>query len=234
MTDQIVRRFEQPERAAGYDDRVRKIIPGYDILHQIVHVVLSAELPAEASVLVVGAGTGQELLQMSQAHSGWRFTAIEPAKPMADIAQEKLKRAGTADRVTWHAGTLEDFPGEDLFDAATLLMVLHLVSEEDQYPLLTSLSERLNPGAPFILADIFGDPTTTRYKRMNTLTKAWAEKAGLDSKALEEVFGSAPRDDFHVFTEERLKGWLKGAGFIDVQRIYQALRVGAWLARTNR
>ena len=86
MTTPSLGRFEHPERAALYDDRVRKIIPGYDILHQLTDVILSAELPEEASLLIIGAGTGQELLQLSQAHPGWRFTAIEPAQPMAAIA----------------------------------------------------------------------------------------------------------------------------------------------------
>ena len=227
-------RFDHPERAAAYDERIGKILPGYDVLHRMVDVILSAELPEEASLLIVGAGTGHELVLLAQKHPGWRFTAVEPAAPMIAIAKEKLAMAGTSDHVAWHASTMNDFAGEEHFDAATLMMVLHLVPEENQYTLVTDLSDRLNPGSPLVLADIFGDPTTTRYKKADALTKAWAVASGLDQKWIDDVFPPAPRADFHAFTEERLKGWLKEAGFIDVQRFYQAFRVGAWIARANR
>jgi tRNA (cmo5U34)-methyltransferase len=227
-------RFENAERAAAYDERIRKTIPGYDVLHQMMDVMLSAQLSDEASVLVVGAGTGQELLTLSQAHPGWRFTAIEPAKPMIEIATEKLTRTGAADRVTWFEGNAEDFPGDDVYDAVTMMMVLHFIPEENQYALLQDLADRLNPGAALVMADIFGDPETTRYKRMEAFTQAFAVRSGLDPKSVEDVFRPFPRADFYAFTEERLKGWLREAGFIDVQRFYQAFRVGAWIARTNR
>ena len=171
---------------------------------------------------------------LAQAHPGWRFTAIDPSLPMVEIAKEKLAKAGAADRVSWYEGSAEDFPGEDPYDAATMLMVLHLIPEEDQYALLQSLADRLNPGAPLLLADLFGDPTTSRYKRMTGFTKGFAVASGLDAKGVEDVFSPAPRADMNVFTEERLKGWLRDAGFIDVQRFYQAFRIAAWLGRTNR
>ncbi len=220
-------------RAAAYDDRIRKMIPGYETLHRLAEVVLSEELADDASVLVVGAGTGQELLQLAAAHPAWRFQAVEPSEAMAALAQEKLARAGAADRVAWHLGTLEDLPDGPAFDAATMLLALHFVPRYDKGGQLSMIAERLNAGAPLVLADSFGDPTTTRFKRLETLLKAWATAMGADATSIAEAFNPA-RTDLHRVPEEQIKALLREAGFIDIQRIYQALYIGAWLARTPR
>ena len=62
-------------RSSRYDQKIRASIPGYEALHAMVDDFLSPALPETARVLVVGAGTGMELLSLGAAHPGWRFTA---------------------------------------------------------------------------------------------------------------------------------------------------------------
>ena len=63
------------ERAAGYDDRIRRVAPGYEALQAALPSVMGTPAP-DARVLVVGAGTGAEILAMARARPDWRFTAI--------------------------------------------------------------------------------------------------------------------------------------------------------------
>src|SRR5579864_4851608 len=87
------------ERAKTYDDRVRKHIPGYEILHGLSETLLAGELPENASVLVVGAGTGFEILDWAPKHPGWTFLGADTAPAMIAIAQGRIDQAGLSDRV---------------------------------------------------------------------------------------------------------------------------------------
>ena len=207
------------------------MIPGYDLLHRLAGTILAAELGEKASVLVVGAGTGMEIVEWGRSHPGWRFTGVDPSAPMLAQAQEKVEKAGLSGRVTLKAGTLEQLPEDEDFDAAALLLVLHFVPDNgEKADLLCSIAERLKPGAPFLLATRFGDPESTRFKKMLAFSKAWTLAQGMDSEEAEKRFSPA-RTDLHDVPEERVKILLREAGLIDVQRFYQGFLIGAWLAR---
>jgi tRNA (cmo5U34)-methyltransferase len=55
--------------AAAYDERFAKLAPMQDALHLVTQLAL-AELPADARVLCVGAGTGAELVHLAGALPG--------------------------------------------------------------------------------------------------------------------------------------------------------------------
>jgi tRNA (cmo5U34)-methyltransferase len=222
------------ERAQGYDERIRRHIPGYEILHDLSETILAAELPPQASLLVVGAGTGMEILDWAPKHTGWRFVGVDPSEAMVAVARRKLAAASLTDRAQLIAGTVEALPEKESFDAATLLLVLHFLPDQgEKEELLGAIAGRLKPGAPLLFASLFGDPESARYKRLVSLTKSWAIARGMDPQKAEELCDPA-RKDLHVVPEERIKILLRHAGFIDVQRIYQAFAIGAWLARVPR
>src|SRR5262249_52713224 len=119
------------------------------------------------------------------------------------------------------------------FDAATLLLVLHFIPDDEKEALLASISERLKPGAPFLMATLFGDINSTRFLRLNDARTAWAVAKGMDPQVAKELC-DPKRKDMHIVSEERLKSLLRSAGFIDVQRVCQMLNVGLWFARISR
>src|ERR1700690_2383144 len=129
------------ERAKTYDSRVRQHIPGYEILHGLSETLLAAELPEKASVLVVGTGTGMEMVDWAPKHPGWNFMGTDSAQAMLGIAQQKVAEAGLSNRVRLHCGNVQDLP-EESFDAATSLLVLHFVPEEQKRDMLSAIAER--------------------------------------------------------------------------------------------
>lgn len=222
------------ERAGIYDRMVWQMIPGYEVLHKLSGVILAQDLPETASILVAGSGTGTEILGWGQMHPQWRFTAVEPSQAMTSMAQEKLKQANLDGRVVFKTGTVDQLPEGEAYDAATLLLVLHFLSDDGaKAALLEAIAERLKPGAPFLMACRFGNKESTRFKKMTDINKAWALDQGMSPKEAGERFSPA-RQDLHDVPEERVKNLLRDAGFIDVQRYYQAAIVGAWLARAPR
>ena len=78
-----------------------------------------------AHILVVGAGGGaQEIVTAGKLEPAWRFTAVDPSKPMVDIANAHLETHGLAGRTETHLGYVDDSLNARRCDAATLIGVL--------------------------------------------------------------------------------------------------------------
>jgi hypothetical protein len=73
------------ERAAGYDDRIRRVAPGYEALQAALPSVMGTPAP-DARVLVVGAGTGAELLAMARELSFASAETLNDLLPEAGFA----------------------------------------------------------------------------------------------------------------------------------------------------
>ena len=82
--------FSDPERIAHYADGPRRFTPGLNAVHRMTAILLAEQAPADAHVLVLGAGGGLELAALAQAQGGWRFTGVDPAGPMLDLARRAL------------------------------------------------------------------------------------------------------------------------------------------------
>jgi tRNA (cmo5U34)-methyltransferase len=222
------------KRAQTYDDRIEQMIPGYTTMQRLTEVFLGSTLPKTASVLMVGAGTGSEVVECGTHHPGWTITAVDPSVEMVKLGRAKTDAHGLTARVMWFEGSLKKLEVQEPFDAATLHLVLHFLPDDGgKSALLEHIAERLKPGAPFVLSTFVGTPTDTRTKKIYELSKAHALANGLDRADVEEKLNLA-RTDIHLVPEERIKTLLKEAGFIDVQRIVQGLAMMTWIARTNR
>src|SRR5689334_22891485 len=137
------------ERAKGYDHRIEQMIPGYTLMHKLTEVYLSGELPEQARVLMVGAGTGAEVVECGSKHPGWMITAVDPSSEMIKLGRQKADAAGLSDRVQWQDTSLKKLPYSEPFDAATLLLVIHFLPDDGgKAAILEHIAERLKPGAP--------------------------------------------------------------------------------------
>ena len=96
--------FDDAERARRYDQTARQILPGYEDLHNMASSLLGVGLSENAHVLVVGAGTGMELLTLAEQHPQWRLTGVDPSVEMLAVARERLQARGWTDRVQLHVG----------------------------------------------------------------------------------------------------------------------------------
>jgi len=73
-------------------------------------MVLS-ELLENAKVLVVGAGTGAELIYLARMCPNWYFTVVGPDKEMLDACRKKCEENEILSRCSLHQGTVETLPG---------------------------------------------------------------------------------------------------------------------------
>ncbi len=222
-----------PERAGAYERQSRIALAGYEACHELAACMLAAALGGvgERSILVVGAGgTAQEIVTAAALEPGWRFTAVDPSPSMLDLAVARLRERGLAERTRVHLGYVEELPRDVRFEAATLIGVLHhLAGDEAKAQLLRSIAERLDPGAPLILAC-----NHRAYASEPLLLAAWGERWRLAGASAEErkrgletiLAGGDP-----PASEEAVAELLARSGFKRPLRFFSSLFWGAWLAR---
>jgi len=219
------------ESAAGYDRQIRTGVVGYDALHDAAAAVLGAELGAVARLLVVGAGTGEEVARLGRDRPGWRFVGVDPSPPMLAIARRRAAEAGVGERAEFVEGVVADVATDRPFNAATLLLVMHFLPDDGaKLGILRGIGERLRPGAPLLLADLHGDPASASFA---TLLAAWRQRMLDAGTAPADVATMFERIREHVFfvPEARIAELLGEAGFGEPLPFWRGLLFGGWLAR---
>jgi tRNA (cmo5U34)-methyltransferase len=153
MKEEQAMDFQQKRYAKGaadYDERIRKTFPFYETIHTAINAVLRVYLGPESELLVVGAGTAAEILELGKTNPRWRFLGVDPAQPMLDLAKEKIEAGGLADRVHWFNGLVRDLPIGKLYDGATSAMIMHFVPDDGgKIEFLRAIAAHLKSGAPF-------------------------------------------------------------------------------------
>ena len=174
-----------------YEGLARRVIPGYESLFPMVTSILDPAMPQACRVLVVGAGTGIEVLALKTARPDLEIVGVDPSEPMLTLAKTRLHEAGILGGVSFHHGYVHEVPLTPSFEAATLINVLHFVSDDGgKAALLTDIAERLSPDAPFVLFDLHGDPASEEFARYmpvpgdvsEELRKQYSDKAGKDDE----------------------------------------------------
>ena len=224
-TPKSIQQFDE-ERADGYDDRIRRIAPGYDILHGVLASVMTAALGDEAHLLVVGAGTGAEIAAMGEAQPDWHFTAVDPSPEMLARCRERMAGTDLDGRVEYVCERVEDLSSDRTFDGATSIFVSHFLQDRDakeQY--FGSIARRLRPGAPFVFADLY-DPGDGAGQLWSAWQE-WFSRAGASDEEVERVF-SKMGDEISFVPEAELSQILQTAGFATLTRVYQSVLWGAW------
>ncbi|MEL7002038.1 MAG: class I SAM-dependent methyltransferase [Bacteroidota bacterium] len=114
------------ERAINYDNFVNTWIPQYDFFMDMVTGMLTnIEM---SPILIAGCGTGNEILSLLQSGIHGPITGVDPSPDMIAIARNKLK---TYPQVNLVDGEVQVLPEGKVYSAATLILVLHFIKEDD-------------------------------------------------------------------------------------------------------
>lgn len=211
-----------------------RIFPGYEQLPLILLSHLRIYLGSGARVLDAGCGTASALAVFAANQKDWSFVGVDPAEPMLALARTRINNAGVAKRVTLVVGTVDGLPNEPAFDAATVILVEHLLPDDGaKLRFLEGIWRRLVPGGWMILAGLHGDLELGPAR--HTL-QAWLEFVslqGLQPEVQEMVRRRATVEDSLV-SETRLLQLMAEAGFVNVNRIHQVYLLGAWAAQKHQ
>ncbi|KAF7764783.1 tRNA (cmo5U34)-methyltransferase [Pseudoalteromonas citrea] len=143
----------QGDEAVNYDSRITKLVPGYELLHQLTAAQLLTLLPDESTILIVGAGTGRDIIELANANESWHFIAQDVSADMLDIAKAQFTEHGLLSRVTFHYGELTTLDAP--VDAALCLLVMHFLPDNgDKNTLLQAIRRNILSSGVVFIADL--------------------------------------------------------------------------------
>jgi tRNA (cmo5U34)-methyltransferase len=210
----------------SFNRNAQATVPGYDALHDLGGCLLRSLLKKEARILVVGAGSGQEVFSLGRHGKKWSFAAVEPSYDMRQRARGRMLVEGVDSRgvaIFADITKIED----KRFDAATMILMLHLLETRDaQLELLREVAKRLKRGAPLLVAlpctDLDDEDLFVRawHRRLQTqgVTAADVER----DLAIESTI-TTPAN------AEQVKLLLEEAGFEKPRLYFASLFFKAWV-----
>ncbi|MFX0109148.1 class I SAM-dependent methyltransferase [Bacillus pumilus] len=218
--------------AESYAATIAYKVPGYQLLHELTIDVLETELKGAASrILTVGAGGGEEIINMLQRKEDWLITGVDPSPSMLDMAKQRVAQLEMESRVTWHEASLDKVSAEPVYDAAVSLLVIHFIEKRQLF--LEEIARRLQPDAPFMLAFIQGEMKSQAFQQELHMLSLFMHRQGLEKEvftSFKDRLGSAT----HPVPEEEIKEHLIKAGFEDIRPYFQAGMIKGLVCKRGR
>ncbi|MFH7764486.1 class I SAM-dependent methyltransferase [Acinetobacter sp. BSP-28] len=211
----------------GYDEHIRKLIPGYEVVHQQIRALLKTYVDEYAHVLIVGCGTGYELGHLVQLFPDWTFTATELSENMLDKARHHIRALNASHRVEFVLGNVDQLKIGSTYDAALSILVTHFVDFADKPKFFKAISSRLKSQGLFMTFDL----TKIRSDQELQTLRYVCEANGLTTSQT-AVMVDRLDDDFYPLSEQETFEQLKGCGFDTVERFTQILCYQGFMAKT--
>ncbi|MFV5583488.1 methyltransferase domain-containing protein [Acinetobacter oleivorans] len=218
--------FNSPKVVNGYDEHIRKLIPGYEVIHQQVDAILQSLLKPNSHILIVGCGTGYELEYLLKRHPNWKFTAVDPSLTMLQKAQEQVELLEKSSQVTFVHGETSALPLENCFDAALSILVAHFIADDVKPAFFKDIYNRLNENAVLLTYDLMTCINPQQLQALRYLCLA----QGLTEEQCQKMLERMAQDFFSLTTEGYIK-LLQKTGFESVQSYAQVLTYQGFIAK---
>ncbi len=214
--------------ANEYEKGIRRTLPSYDAMLRLTKAFYQSALQEKASFLVVGSGSGNEIIQLAEQRPDWSFVGIDPSEAMLEIAENRLQ--SLSNDISLLQGTIltASVPATN-FDAASCILVLHFIeSYEEKLATLKGIAQRLKLGAPFVLVSKYGQLNSTETELQFELWRAyWQQHTKLSASELASMEQSIRSLSF--MREEAIVTLLQQAGFSQPSRFFATTLFGGWI-----
>ena len=210
---------------SGYAENAARMVPGLRDLPKMAAALLAERAPADARILVLGAGGGLELKAFADMQPDWRFDGVDSSAEMLQLARTTL--GPLASRVRLHEGYIDTAPIGP-FDGATCLLTLHFLPRAERLETLKQLHVRLKAGAPLVVVHHSFPNEGPDQDRWLQRSAAFAVASGMPSAQARSIL--ALKDRLPVLSPEQDAGLLSEAGFMHVELFYCAFTFKGWVA----
>lgn len=114
---------------------------------------LPARLEAGGTVLEVGCGTGNFLVQVAKSFPQARAIGVDLDADSLAIAQGRIADAKLADRVSARLGTVDEVVTADSVDVVVMIEVLHEIAQTLRPAVVQQCARALKPGGVLLVVD---------------------------------------------------------------------------------
>lgn len=192
--------------------------------------LISEELPVDADILDLAAGTGEVSLAL-QKRGYSKLTLADPSEPMLDIARSKFTDAPPKQCIVT---SMEELDAEDAYDGIVIRQAINYLTPETLGPAFSRMYRALRKGGKLIFNSFTvqeGDTPAERNVRDETETHVLLTQEGnlverdtIHHGQRTEIFNKQSGDfdvvydlnSFHILTEDQFTEGLRAAGFINV------------------
>lgn len=230
MTRQDPVSFFDQQHAENYDARNERMTAIVGNLHFLMDLVLG-DLPDDARILSVGAGTGSEIIALAERRPGWTFIALEPSQAMHAKCREKIGTNGLAGRCECVNGYLSDLDEGEKFDAVLCLLVTQFILDTaERQEMFDAMAAHLRPGGYLINAEISADTASPKFDGM---VEKWAAMQAQRNMTAEEVSKNISMMKQHVAVvpPADIEAMLARSGLSNPTQFFQSLLIHAWYGR---
>ena len=212
--------------AAHWDDWVRKAIPCYDEVFSTAVELIPYKEDAEVQVLDLGAGTGLFSWHVFQSYPKARFVLFDVASQMLAVGRNRFKGSN---QFTFSEADYLGVNESEAYDLIISSLSIHHLLDEQKKTLFRSVYRALKSSSAFINIDqIKGETKNLRALYWEKWLKRVRE-AGAEEEEIEESIRRRCELDRDATLAEQL-GWLKEAGFQDVDCVYRNYFIGVFFA----
>jgi len=165
--------------------------------------VQAVEVNGARHLLDLGGGSAAYSIAFAKAAPGLQAEVVDLADVLP-IAQEHIRKAGMADRITTRAGDMLTVALDaGKYDLVLLSAICHMFSPEENRQLLARAYQALAPHGRLVISDFIldADKTAPRFAALFALNMLVGTRAGAS------------------YSEPEYDAWLKEAGFGETKRV---------------
>ena len=207
-----------------YDAQRRRLVPCFEPLYgTVLDLIAEWGPPARVRVLDLGAGTGLLAAIVRSAHPAALLTLVDVAPAMLDQARKRFAGRGG---MTYLLADYATQPPAGPFDLIVSALSIHHLEDPAKRRLFGALHDALVPGGLFVNADQVLAATPALEARAHARWRA--QTAALGSYADEIAAAEARMAHDRCATLADQLGWLREAGFADVDCAFKAWRFAVY------
>ncbi|TGG91286.1 methyltransferase domain-containing protein [Natronospirillum operosum] len=211
----------------SFDDHIRRSIPFYDALHELIAGLAVDFARPEGWLLELGCSTGTLSARLSQACPDSRVCGVDAEPTMIAAAQRQLRP-----NLEYHCADIRSFDltaATGATDMVVLCYTLQFLPVADRLPLLCRLCDTLRPGGGLILAEKVRRRDPEQEARLRRVHHAFKRSQGYTQAEIDAKDRSLEGILVPLHEDENTD-LLAQAGFAPVHTIFENTCFKAWLA----
>ncbi|HEX4363932.1 MAG TPA: methyltransferase domain-containing protein [Solirubrobacteraceae bacterium] len=200
--------------ASDYEGARRLMIPPYDAFYGAAIAALELAGRPLRNVLDLGAGTGLLARAVAASNPDAKLTLLDGSAAMLEQA-----RAAIGDAATYVVADFADALPAGPWDAVVSALAIHHSEDDVKRALFRRVHDALGAGGLFVNAEHVSGPTAL-FENAN---QAWHERRAAELGATPAEWAAGVermRADRRAPVEQQL-GWLRDAGFADVDCVFK-------------